>query len=136
MGYTITVDGKAQAKQRPRYSRRTHSMYTPTKTASFEKRVANAWIDAYGYTKLSGAVTIGINFYYEVPKTDSKKLRQAKIDKKINPTKKPDIDNLIKSVLDGLNGVAYLDDCQVVAIIAYKFYGETAHTEITVNTED
>ena len=37
-------------------------------------------------------------------------------------TKRKDLDNLIKFVLDSLNGQAYFDDSQVVAIHAYKFY--------------
>lgn len=36
--------------------------------------------------------------------------------------KKPDIDKLIRAVLDGLTGVAYRDDSQVVALIVKKRY--------------
>ena len=38
-------------------------------------------------------------------------------------TKKPDLDNLVKSVLDGLNGIAYVDDNQIIDIEARKEYG-------------
>ena len=37
-------------------------------------------------------------------------------------TKKPDTDNCVKFVLDGLKGVAWRDDQQVVKIVAYKCY--------------
>ena len=37
-------------------------------------------------------------------------------------SKKPDINNIIKAVLDGLNGVAYEDDKQVVEAIGRKYY--------------
>lgn len=40
------------------------------------------------------------------------------------PCKKPDIDNVIKIILDALNGIAYKDDCQVVEVIAVKKYTE------------
>ena len=33
-----------------------------------------------------------------------------------------DIDNLVKFVLDGVNGLVYKDDKQVVKLVAYKLY--------------
>ena len=38
------------------------------------------------------------------------------------PTKKPDVDNIIKVVLDGLNKTAYEDDKQVVKVSLEKIY--------------
>ena len=35
-------------------------------------------------------------------------------------TKTPDVDNLVKLILDALNGIAYHDDRQVAAILAAK----------------
>lgn len=48
------------------------------------------------------------------------------------PTKKPDIDNLVKVVLDGLNGLAYKDDKQIVALEAAKGYEITPLTRVTL----
>ena len=42
---------------------------------------------------------------------------------KILPRRKPDIDNVLKVVLDSLNGIAYKDDAQVVAVHGRKIYG-------------
>lgn len=49
-------------------------------------------------------------------------------------TSKPDIDNLIKAVLDGAQGegAASLDDRQVIAVVAMKTYGEKAGTVVDV----
>ncbi|MDF2537449.1 MAG: Holliday junction resolvase [Herbinix sp.] len=44
---------------------------------------------------------------------------------KIRPTKKPDIDNIAKVILDALNGIAYKDDTQVVTLEVRKFYKDT-----------
>ena len=38
------------------------------------------------------------------------------------PTKKPDVDNIIKIILDSLNGLAYKDDVQIVACTCQKLY--------------
>ena len=47
-------------------------------------------------------------------------------------TKKPDADNIIKCILDALNGLAYHDDSQVVGVICQKFYAEVPRTVIKV----
>ena len=45
------------------------------------------------------------------------------IDGEILPTKRPDIDNVVKCIMDSLNKLAYKDDAQVVALVAEKCYG-------------
>ena len=50
----------------------------------------------------------------------------------IKPTKKPDIDNITKCILDGLNGVAYRDDTQVVEVSAKKIYAEKAEVKVEI----
>ena len=51
----------------------------------------------------------------------------------IFPTVKPDCDNIIKIVCDALNGLAYRDDSQVVAVTCQKKYGvePAVHVVIT-----
>ena len=46
------------------------------------------------------------------------------------PTVPPDLDKLIRAVLDGLTAVAYKDDAQVTEIKAVKIYGEAPGVEI------
>lgn len=41
------------------------------------------------------------------------------------PDKKPDIDNIIKAILDGLNKTMFIDDKQIVELSVKKQYGET-----------
>ena len=58
-----------------------------------------------------------------MPKSDSKKLKEAKLRRKDQTAKfKPDVDNLCKTILDALNGLAYEDDKQVVECVIKKFY--------------
>ena len=53
-------------------------------------------------------------------------------------TKKPDIDNLIKYVLDSLSGHNgfFLDDNQIYTIYAEKLYSDKPRTEIMIIEED
>ena len=48
----------------------------------------------------------------------------------MRPTVKPDCDNLAKSILDSLNGLAYQDDKQVVELSIKKYYAENAEVRV------
>ena len=50
------------------------------------------------------------------------------------PTKKPDADNVMKIILDALNGVAYEDDRQIVALAIRKTYGEKPGVRVEIRT--
>jgi Holliday junction resolvase RusA-like endonuclease len=43
-----------------------------------------------------------------------------------------DLDNVVKAVCDGLNGVAYADDCQVTSIKAERVQGSEERAEVEV----
>jgi Holliday junction resolvase RusA-like endonuclease len=64
-------------------------------------------------------------------KSASKKARAAMLSGAIHPTKKPDLDNVIK-ILDALNGVAFTDDALIVSITACKVYADTSGLDVTI----
>ena len=66
------------------------------------------------YEKAQQGVEIHLTFVLKKPKTVTRD----------EPFIRPDIDNLARAVLDGLTGVAYEDDEQVVKLIATKEYGD------------
>ena len=84
---------------------------------------------------------INIKFYMKRPKSHFRTGKFANYIKdkwiKLPHTKKPDIDNLIKFVLDALQGQNgyYLDDSQVVRLYAEKIYTDNPHTEIMILEE-
>ena len=127
----FTVPGKPLGKQRPRFSRRGTAVrtYTPRQTAEYERLVKESYIAAGG-EKLEGAIGATIRGYFEPPKATSKKQRQKMLSGEVGYTKKVDADNLAKSVLDALNGIAYDDDAQVSLLLVYKAYAETAREEV------
>nr|DAL55743.1 MAG TPA_asm: Endodeoxyribonuclease RusA [Caudoviricetes sp.] len=119
------VNGEPQGKARPRFSRRNGAVYTPTKTKNYEREIEAKFLAAGG--KIIPAdcyVCVRVDAFYSVPKSYSKRRRKECLDNICRPAKKPDIDNILKAVLDGLNGVAYEDDRQVVYIECRKRYTE------------
>lgn len=61
---------------------------------------------------------------FGIPKSTSKKARTAMLSGQTYPTKKPDVDNVVKIVLDALNGFAWHDDAQVIDLHISKTYTE------------
>lgn len=122
----FTVDGKPEGKGRPRWDGRNKRMYTPGSTKVYESAVAWACRAAMGGLKpKKGPVEVLVVANKKVPAHVNKRTREMMRDGKIKPVSRPDLDNVIKSVLDGCNGIAYEDDAQVVTISAYVQYSDT-----------
>lgn len=64
-----------------------------------------------------------IQAQYPIPQSLSKRKKREAIAGLIMPTTKPDGDNILKVVMDALNGLAYDDDKQVVKMGIIKVYG-------------
>jgi Holliday junction resolvase RusA-like endonuclease len=77
-----------------------------------------------------------IRAYYGVPKSVSAKKREAMISGKSRPTKKPDMDNIIKVVADALNGIAYYDDSQIVDCRVAKVWSDEPRVEVVIEVAD
>lgn len=131
MMYHVYVPGDPQGKLRPRAAMvRGHAMvYTPKTTANYENLVRMAFLERYQDCEpLSGPLEVEIIFnfappksaYWPVNKKHNGELRDGWLCKPHTST--PDIDNLIKSILDGLNGVAFKDDSQIWRVTASKTY--------------
>lgn len=106
--------------------------YTPDKTKEYERRIKQAYTKKYGAQRLDGVLQIDVVAYFEPPKSTSKKKRAAMLDWDIPYTKKPDTDNILKAVMDALNGVAYTDDSAIIAVYGFKCYAEYAHTDVVI----
>ena len=126
----FVVEGLPVAKGRPRVTR--NGTYTPRKTKDYEKLVQYSFRNQYKGQALQGALKIKIDFYMYIPKNTSKKRRKLKNDKQILPTKKPDFDNLTKSITDALNGLAFKDDNQIVEAHIYKYYSDDPRAEVKI----
>lgn len=130
----ITIPGKPYAKKRHRSYRnenlgRTLSV-NPSENRSFEGTVRSLAVPAFKLP-IEGAVQLDAVFVFVPAASWSKKRRAAAIGQ--CHTQKPDADNLLKAVKDGLNRIAWRDDQQVAIVTARKVWGEVAETIITVS---
>ena len=94
-------------------------------------RSAVAWTARHSsvrqdWSHTTDAVAIHIAFTLPRPKSLAKKIQAH--------TKKPDLDKLIRSTLDGITdaGTIWGDDSQVVKLVAKKEYGEKTGALITI----
>ena len=133
MEYEFEVIGKIVGKERPRVNLYSGMVYTPTKTKDYETLVQQYFKMKYpNVTELTGRVGIDIVAYLSIPKSTPKKNIPDMLDNKVSPTKKPDIDNIAKSILDAMNKFIIHDDNQVSKISIEKRYGEEEKVHIRI----
>jgi Holliday junction resolvase RusA-like endonuclease len=127
----FNIPGKIQAKQRPRFNGK--FAYTPKETVNYENWVKECYLlDFRNEKPLEIPLRVKIIAFFEIPKSTSKKKRQDMLDNKTYPTIKPDTDNIAKSILDSLNGIAFLDDKQVVSLTVEKWYAEVPSVSVEI----
>lgn len=133
MKINFIVQGKVQAKQRPRFNRYSGKTYTPNETIAYENWVKACYLEKYrGQKPLEKPLKVKIIAYYDIPQSVSKKKKLQMLHNEIFPTIKPDTDNIAKSILDSLNGIAYLDDKQVVKLEVEKYYATSPNVAVMI----
>ena len=119
-----TIEGYVQPKERPRFYK--GAAHTGAKTRNFESFIKGKCKDA-GFEPMAGRIALVIKIKKKVTNPD----RYYRF-----KSTRPDIDNLVKSVMDGLNGVAYKDDGQVAMVHAQKEYSDEDSLYIMVMNID
>lgn len=121
--WTFRVDAPVVAKQRARLSTKRRGgkrvAYTPQATRSFEATVADRWQQTYpNHTPIDGPMHVTVRI-----DRDGFSMNIAKQTDSVRPVGiRGDIDNYLKSILDGLNGVAWTDD-KLVESVSIVFEG-------------
>jgi Holliday junction resolvase RusA-like endonuclease len=131
----FTIYGEPVPKGRPRFSTRGKFpvAYTPEKTKNYESEVAMMAKAAMGASEpLEGALEAFIYVTFAVPASYSKKRTEACLSGQEKHTKKPDMDNVVKYVIDGMDKIVFENDSQFTSIHATKVYGEVAKVEVLV----
>lgn len=132
---TFLVPGEPIGKGRPRVSTiGGHArMFTPTKTANYESLIALFAEKAMrGRELIAGPVLMELRIVVAVAKSWSKVKTAEALAGEVMPTKKPDADNVLKAICDGINGIVFKDDVQVVNVSMSKRFGETPGVTVRV----
>ena len=120
---TIVIPGTPHGKGRPRFSARTRTTYTPSATRAYQETVGRmATIEMRGKDFLTGPLHMDMRAHFAVPPSWNKAKRNDALMGSVKPTGRPDVDNLIKAVADGLQGIVYQDDAAIVSVTCSKVY--------------
>lgn len=131
---TFVVPGSPQGKGRPRVgtiSGRAR-VFTPAKTVAYEGLIAHAAQQAMaGRPLIDGPVSCAIAIDAPIPASWSKRKQAAALAGELMPTTRPDLDNVVKAIFDGCNGVLWCDDAQIVDLSVRKRYAATPGVRVT-----
>lgn len=144
----LTIWGNPIPKARPRavsqggFTR----VYSPKKNTDYENEVRKTYQELHCATRYNEdePLIVDLYCYLAIPKSFSNKKRGKAYLGEIFPLGKPDIDNIAKSVLDGLQdrknrktGIvdkgAFADDKQVVKLSVHKLYDDDPRVEIVIS---
>lgn len=116
----LEILGRPQGKGRPRLGK--YSTYTPKKTHEYEELVKICFSNKYNVDKrpTDKPLKCKIRAYFKIPTSYSKPEKNKLIGQPY--PHKPDCDNIAKIILDSLNGLAYIDDNQIVDLKVEKWY--------------
>lgn len=132
---TFVVNGDPIGKMRHRSTVLPNGMihnYNSKKNTNYENLVKSEYKRQYRGIYFTGELEVIINAYFAIPKSWSKKKKQAALNGEIRPQTKPDCDNVSKIILDSLNQVAFDDDKQITDLHTHKYYSDIPRCEITI----
>ena len=129
------VPGQPRGKGRPRFARRGNFVktYTDAATASYEDQIRFYALQAMGSSKpLKGPLEAAIYIRLPVPMSYPKKRVAACLSGLEWPSKKPDWDNVAKSICDGMESIVFVCDSQIVECHVRKVYAEVAGVDVLI----
>lgn len=136
-GMKLTITGEPVAAGRPRFSSRGGfaKAYDPKKSRDYKKMIKKQAMQQLpdDYQPIDYPIEVDINVYRSIQKSVSKKEYARRLSNEVRPTVKPDADNYVKIILDGLNGLVWLDDNQITDVAAHKYYSDEPRVEVEVH---
>ena len=133
----VTIRGEIKTKQRPRatviggHAR----VYSSKDTIMYENYVKYEYQRQCPYYFENKPLKATIIAYFLPPNELAKYGEDVKF---VACTKNKDLDNIAKTILDALNGIAYEDDKQIVELHCEKYWStnSTEYIEVKIDTVD
>jgi len=137
----FTIYGDPVAQGRARFSTRNGKSYAydPPKSKAYKKLVsltAIQYMTERNLAPISGPVYATINVYVPIPKSWSKAKRTQALSGALQPISKPDLSNYVKGIEDGLEGICYNNDSQIVRMASSKDYSNNPRVEVELYRYD
>lgn len=132
------VEGKAVPQPRPRVVRMRNGQtraYNSEKSVVYKRIVKAAALSEMNKQRLTMTdrpLAMRLTFVFTPPKSYTKKKIEAVKSGELRYTKKPDLDNLAKAILDACNNTVYKDDSQIITLSINKEYGHTDHVAVKI----
>ncbi|MFX3617961.1 MAG: RusA family crossover junction endodeoxyribonuclease [Sporolactobacillus sp.] len=130
----FTIYGEPIGQGRPRFTTIAgHARaYDPPDSREYKKYVKMMAVQNRPHMPIEGPVSLKLLIYRPLLKSMSKKKKAAAVAGTLRPTKKPDVDNVAKGVMDAMTGIIWQDDKQVVKLDVEKFYSQQPRVEVRV----
>lgn len=135
----FVIDAAPVAKGRPRTGRHPRTgaplIFTPAKTRQAEQDIVAIANQYAPRAPLEGPLRLELEFVLPIPGSRPAWWRSAASWRGVLPTTKPDLDNLVKGILDALqrSGRWFRDDSQVAELYAEKVYGSVPLTRVKIS---
>lgn len=124
------IEGEAVSKGRPRFTRAGHT-YTPKRTRDYEKLVRDS-LKLQKAELMEEPLLMKVDIYKGYLKSWTIKQREQAESGELQPFRRPDVDNYVKSILDGADGILYKDDAQIIRLEVEKHYDKEPRVEIQI----
>lgn len=137
MNFALTIPGRPQRWVRPQQDGRRgnarNARFTDPKAEAHKRAVAKLAKAVWKSDPLTGPVVLTCRFVFAIPESWPKYVKEAARAGRVMHIQDPDLDQLVKQIMDALRGVVYVDDNQVVGLHqCAKRYGFPERTEIAI----
>lgn len=127
--HRFSIPGEPKGWARTRHRGSLH--FTPTEQRAHQNTVR--WIAKASNVEMRDEpVEVVISAWMEPPASAPKARRAAMLSGQERPTKRPDLDNIAKTILDALNGLAWKDDSQVVSLTISKHWSDAPRVQVEI----